>query len=344
MHRLFLSALCALLVLPAARALGAVGPDVPPPAASGEPATIVYLGVHVLDLRSLDMRSQTFYADFYLWMRFATQDEERARLIEERLEIMNGSLDGKDLVDRKQVGEQVYLCYRMSGTFHFTANLYRYPFDVQSLELVFENGALEADSMRFADDVESYRRGPVPGHLWGVQSGLDLPEFHLLGVERGVKEEVYPINFGDPSRPQGELSYSMFTVSMAFRREYLSYVFKIVIPLLVILAMAYMALFLPAKEVNTSSAIAITALLSGIAFNIAVSQNMPDVGYLVVSDKFFIASYVLLLAMLGERIAIYVLDDSSRTDAAIRVARFSRRAFPAAVAALFVYLLIGGLA
>lgn len=351
MRRLFVPALWALLVLSAACAHAAEDLGMPPgdsaaPTATPgreEPATLVHMGVYVMDLRSLDMRSQSFRADFYLWLRFATTDEEQARLIEERLEIVNGTVDSKELVDQKQVGEETYLCYRVVGTFHFNPTLYRYPFDVQSLELVFDNAALDSESVRFVDDIESYRRGSAPSHLWSVKPGLDLPEFRLLRVERRGQDELFPTNFGDPSRPQGELSYATFIVRMEFQREYLSYVIKVVIPLLVILAMAYVALFLPAKEVNTSTAIAITALLSAIAFNIAVSQNMPEVGYLVVSDKFFIASYLLLLAMIGERVAIYVLDDSSRADTAIKVARCSRRAFPVAVAAMFVYLLIGGL-
>jgi len=313
------------------------------PAPAPSASTPIHLGVHVISVRGLDMRSQSFFADLYLWLRFATSDAVRAKTIVEKFEVMNGRFDVKEEVERKEIGDQTYLCFRLAGTFNFNATLHRYPFDVQDLELIFENSALETDTIHFVDDVESYRRSKQPEHLWGVKSALDIPEFRLVRVLRRAVEEPYPTDFGDPTRVQAETRYSRFIVTMQFQREYLSYLFKIVIPLLVIIAMTYLMFFLPPKEICTSSTIAITALLSCIAFNIAVAENMPEVGYLVVSDKFFIASYLLLLAALAESIFAYAWDDAGKTERALRVTVVSRYVFPIAVGVVFAYLMIGGL-
>ena len=322
----------ALLVAGAVLATPAVADEAPE-------QTTVYLGFHIIDVRNVDMRNQSFFADYYVWMRFHTPSPERAKEIESKFEVMNGKLESKEEVDRKTLGDQTYICWRATGTFFFGANLRRYPFDSQSLELVFENANLEADSLVFADDTKSYERSKAPKQFWGVKAGVTIPQFRLNEVRRSQQISTYPTDFGDPSREQVESKYSRFVVSLQFQREYMSYVYKIVIPLLIIIAMAYLVFFIPAKELSTASTIAITALLTCMAFNIAVAQNMPEVGYLVVSDKFFIASYLLLFLTLAETVATYVLDDRGHGQAAERIDAISRVAFPVAVLGVFGYLL-----
>ena len=103
-----------------------------------------------------------------------------------------------------------------------------------------------------------------------------------------------------PARTPKARTTRAFSLRASFEREYWSYAFKILIPLLIILAMAYLVFFLPAAQLDTSASVAMTALLSCMAYNVAVSQNMPEIGYLVLSDKFFIATYVLLLLTLAQ--------------------------------------------
>jgi len=123
------------------------------------PLTRVFVGVHIVAIRSLDVRAQSFFADFYLWVRFTTEDEELAAEIDAKLEAINGKFDSKDEVDRKQIGDQTYICYRITGTFFFTAKLASYPFDKQSLDLILENSNLDAETIQFVDDQKSYERG-----------------------------------------------------------------------------------------------------------------------------------------------------------------------------------------
>jgi hypothetical protein len=332
MRLLVILSLASCLLLQTGRASAA--DDVAPP------PTRVFVGLHIVAIRSLDVRAQSFFADFYLWFRFATTDEERAKEIDEKLEAVNGQFDSKEEVDRKQVGDETYVCYRITGTFYFTATLADYPFDRQSLDIVLENSNLETDAMVFADDVKSYERSKSPKNLWGLQPSVCVPEFVIKGVRRQTTLAGYPTTFGDPERTEADSTYSRFTVSVVIERTYVSYLLKIVIPLMVILAMAYLVFFLPSRDIDSASATVVTALLTCMAFNVAVAQNMPEVGYLVLSDKFFIASYLLLLLTLAETIATYVLDDRGQTAAAQRLDRLGIWLFPAAVAALFVAVAI----
>ena len=52
---------------------------------------------------------------------------------------MNGKPDSQQEIERKVVGEENYVCWRIGGTFHFEAKLQSYPFDTQGLDIVLEH-------------------------------------------------------------------------------------------------------------------------------------------------------------------------------------------------------------
>jgi hypothetical protein len=105
--------------------------------------------------------------------------------------------------------------------------------------------------------------------------------------------------------------------------------------------MAYLVFFLPAKEIQTASGLAITALLSCIAFNITVSQNLPEVGYLVVSDKFFLSTYILLFLTLLQSVLTFAWNDQGHDVS--KWDTISRIVFPLLYVLVFGYLLVQAL-
>ena len=303
-------------------------------AASAEP-TRVFIGMHVNQVRSVDTRAESFYADLYLWMRFPLGSEERAKEIIEKLEPVNGKFESKDVTDDKVVGDERYVCYRVTGTFFFVPDLKNYPFDTQMLPITVENATLEMEDLLFVDDRISYEKSGSPEARWGVSPTLSIPEYSFKQVERLSLESRYPTNFGDPSRSSSGTHYSRFSLKVSFVREYWSYAFKILIPLLIILAMAYLVFFLPPAQLDTAASVAMTALLSCMAYNVAVSQNMPEIGYLVLSDKFFISTYVLLLLTLAQTFASFILDSNGKPGAAAKLDIASRWLFPVLVGGIF---------
>ncbi|MBI3267924.1 MAG: hypothetical protein HYZ53_02800 [Planctomycetes bacterium] len=327
-----------LLLLVCGFARAADEPEAAPP----KQRTVAYLGFHIVDIRNVDLKSQSFFADLYMWMRFNQTDEAAAKEIEEKLEVMNGKFDSKEEADRKKIGDETYVCWRVTGTFFFEADLHKYPFDSQRMSIILENSNLEVDSLILADDRTSYERSKAPPNFWGVKEGLHIPEYHLTNVERLLSTSVYSTDFGDPTRPQASSEYARIEIALHFQRDYLSYILKIVVPLIIIIGMAYLVFWLPAEEVGTSSAIAITSLLSCMAYNVAVSQDMPQIGYLVISDKFFIASYILLFITLAETVVTYVLDKNDNPALANRLELASRILFPLASVGVFGLLILGG--
>jgi hypothetical protein len=295
----------------------------------------VFTGIHVVDLRTIDVKEQSFSADFYVWMRFKADGLDEARLAQVMaLEPVNGRFDSKEVIDDKLVGDQKYVCWRVVGTFFFLPDLKKYPFDEQVLPIVLESTSLEVDEVVLADDRESYARGGGPEERWGLAPSVVLPEFTLHRVERQIFEGTYATNFGDPSKQKAATRYSRFALRVSFIRDAWSYTFKILIPLLIILAMAWLVFFLPVDQLDTNASVSMTALLSCMAYNVAVSSNMPDIGYLVLSDQLFMGTYVLLLFSLGANFFIFSLDARDEKERAARLAKLGRLVFPALVVSL----------
>lgn len=323
-----------LRLLAVAAALFAAAPAVAEP-------TQVAVGVHVVELRAVDARAESFYADLYIWLRYHKVDDEKQQAVIEKIEPVNGKFDSLDVIDEKTVGDERYICYRATGTFFFVPDLRLYPFDTQALPITIESSSLEMEELLFVDDRVSYERAGSPPERWGVAPSLLVPDYHLSRVERLVVESKYPTNFGDPSKTRPYTHYSRFSVKVSLVREYWSYAFKILVPLLIILAMAYLVFFLPAAQLDTSASVAMTALLSCMAYNVAVTQNMPEIGYLVLSDKFFIATYVLLLVTLGQTFVTFVVDADGRGELARRIDVVSRWTFPLLVGGIFAFFMAG---
>ena len=297
--------------------------------------------MHVVQMRGVDARAESFYADFYLWMRFPVTTDERTKEIVEKLEPVNGKFETRDVVDDKVVGEERYICYRVTGTFFFVPDLKNYPFDTQVLPITVENSTLEQEELVFVDDRVSYEKSGSPEVRWGLSPTLSIADYTLKRVDRDVIESRYPTNFGDPGRSPTGTHYSRFSLKVSFVREYWSYAFKILIPLLIILMMAYLVFFLPPAQLDTAASVAMTALLSCMAYNVAVSQNMPEIGYLVLSDKFFISTYLLLLLTLAQTFISFILDSNGKQVAAQRLDIASRWIFPMLVVAIFAGFMAG---
>lgn len=306
------------------------------------------IGFHVIAVRDVDLRAGTFAADFYYWMvRKKVGDPAKDKLVES-VEFMNGSVTGNDQpIEQKDIGPDLrYVCWRASGTFHFNPDLRYYPFDDQRLEIQVENPDLERQYLIYADDGGSYARSHVPARLAGLKDDVRIYQYDVERVERGESISTYRTDFGDPKAEKAQSDYSRFTLRIVINRQFAPYFFKIMLPLLVILGVAYLVFWLPPKEIGTASTLAITALLSCIAFQISIAQNLPDVGYLITSDKFFIVSYLMIFFALVQSLWTYRVAESGQLERASRWDARSRIIYPAfyvaAVGWLFFEALVLG--
>jgi len=303
----------------------------------GEGQRKVLVGFYIDNIRDLDVKARTFSIDFYVWIQFPGKGEEY-----EKLEFTNGKLTYKEEQDRREEKGFTYVCWRASGNFHQNFTLRDYPFDVQRLDIVLEHPVLEVKNLVYAHDVKSYERSLAPKDRWGIRNGLSLPEWRVTGTGLEVKEYVYETDFGFSTAP-GQMigsKYSRLILSIKLERISLPYFFKIVFPLALILTIAYLAFFIPPNEIGPAVSVALFSLLSTVVFYTAVSSNLPEVGYLVASDKFFIATIALIFLNLVQSVWTYNLARRGKDESAFRIEIACRILFPILYAAAFASIFI----
>jgi len=172
----------------------------------------------------------------------------------------------------------------------------------------------------------------------------DLPGFSDLGKQLGEEEWVvtgFDTQFSTQTQTT-DLSSSRFSFHFQARRHLTFYIFRIFLPILIILLVSWFTFFL--KDYSKRVDVAAGNLLLFIAFNFAIAGLLPRLGYLTFLDlvliiTFIITSFILLLAVVLKRMEMEgKIAFVQRVDAV--VITFYPLAYIAAIIIL-IYLVLG---
>lgn len=303
MMRVFF-AICAMImfcVLPAAvqaQSMPAVPPvpvsssDIPPPVTYAKPERVT-VGAHINDILEVDMRSHSYRLDMYVWFRWSNP----ALRPWETAEFMN-AFDPADHVrtptydEPQQMPDGSYLMViRQQGKFSAKFPLHDFPFDRQML------GAAMEDSVHDVRDVVYVADRAAKGGAISVNPEISLPGF-VMGTPRlEIRAYPYPTNFGDLTQEKLE-PYARATFSISVARPAATTALKIFLPLGLVAICGLMVFFVHPAHVDGRMGVAITALLTLVALQLTTSSNLPDVNYLLLTDKIFFIGYLFVIGTL----------------------------------------------
>lgn len=244
----------------------------------------VEVGAWVSDVMALDMSRHTYVADFYLWFRWSDPEFNPA----ETFEFVNASDHWAHTVeftyDEPDVlpDGRLYQVLHVQGGFHRPFPLRSYPFDRQVLTIAVEDNEFEVEDVVYIADTV------------GLDEEVVLPGL-IVGEPRiRVDSHYYPTNFGDVRLP-GESYYSRATIEIPVRRPTFTHIVKVLGPIACVMLCSFLMFLLPAPETRVT--VGITSLLTTVA--LALNQNLPNVGYLILLDRVYIASYAFIVLGLG---------------------------------------------
>jgi hypothetical protein len=286
------------------------------------------VGFYVNALREVDAHAQTFRADLFYWLRYRRR---APGLVDEELEeirFVNGDIESQELEERKALDDFNYVMYRVRGTFHFHANFHRYPFDVQELPIEVQHGFLRADQLHISPDRWSYRRAGLPETMYALGERIDLIDMHVTSVRHESTTHRYRTDFGDREDPLGSSTVSTYRMVIVAGREVWPFLIKIVIPLLIIQILAYLVFFIAADRIDVAVGLTVTSLLASIAFQISLSDSLPDIGYLTTADRIFHLSYFLIMTAMGQMVYAYNLFSTDQLARARNVDLIGRAIYP----------------
>jgi len=186
-----------------------------------------------------------------------------------------------------------------------------FPFDTESLGMFVEPLLDERERITLEYDTQ------VAGV--GTEPFVELAQWKILGMH-GTSHRRAIARTG--------MEISELEIDVVVKRRYRYYIWKVFVPLLAMVAIAYSAFWIKTSDYYTQISITMTAILTEIAFLFAISSSLPKVAYLTFIDAFFLVSFAFSCACIVELVAVHQSHEWSRPEYAARVRTMSRILYP----------------
>jgi hypothetical protein len=186
-----------------------------------------------------------------------------------------------------------------------------FPFDRQGLEILIQP---------FLDERNALNLVPEPSHT-GVSSETwaGLSQWDLQGVTASTKRP----QIGRTAERIPEVEFRL-----DLKRCSAFYIWRIGLPLLVIVLVSYCSLWITTSDHFAQITVALSAILTMIAFLFVISASLPRIPYLTYLDGFYLTCFVFSFLTLTELVLVHRLLEAKRVVAAQQVRRHSRWIYP----------------
>jgi hypothetical protein len=258
---------------------------------ASEPVT-VFVGAYAMTIQELDQQNSSFYADFYLWLRWDPADQPEDFDPSSTMEFVNnlerwGLTQNAVYEEPKQLPNgQVTQQYHVQGKFFSALDLSRYPLDEHRLFIDLEDNQATADAIVYrADATQS-----------GLDAGLKIPGWAIAGSDLKVVEHTYETKFGEAAGSEDTYSRASFGINIERPRSF--FVWKLLLPLLIVVLIALSILVVHPSMIEVRLAAPATALLALVFLQQAYTSTLPETGNLVLLDKIYVLSYALIVALM----------------------------------------------
>ncbi len=172
----------------------------------------------------------------------------------------------------------VRISHEKNGNFTFSNefNLKAFPFDRQKLIIKI------VDPTRIAEMLDLF----VDNY-----SIFELNEFKEEGNILEWKIVDTDIRYYYEDDPTSKQYAQGVKVSIDIERNYQYYIFKIICPIILILLVSWSVFWIHPKELESKLTITIVCLLSLIAYNFVIDNDLPKLSYLTIIDYIVLLSY-----------------------------------------------------
>jgi Neurotransmitter-gated ion-channel ligand binding domain/Neurotransmitter-gated ion-channel transmembrane region len=297
--------------------------------ASGNGPTQVSVGIWIVDINNIDSAQQSFTADIAVVLRW-----KDARLAHTGTGLVHYALDQiwtprvgianetssvvRKFPESAEVESDGTVLYRQRyvGSFTQPLRLQTFPFDRQSFRIQFVAIRYQPNEVVFVADEKWIRDGVRQAA--GLSPSVTLADWT---VERwDAKPDVYALT--------PRMQYSGYVFEFTARRNVEYYILKVILPLVLIVMMSWSVFWTEPTNSNTQFSIAVTSMLTLIAYRFAVDTQLPRLPYMTRLDAFFLVSTLLVFLSLIEVLVTTVLDNNQQLERAKAIDRYCRVIVP----------------
>jgi Neurotransmitter-gated ion-channel ligand binding domain/Neurotransmitter-gated ion-channel transmembrane region len=314
--------------LSAAEPPGALPPAPPRPGAEAGSTKVSYV-VWIGDVTDIDSVAQTFSANLMLILRwhdpqlrhagpgvkqFALSDiwHPPVLIVNEAGETTHSLPEVAEVAsDGSVVSRQ-----RLIGTFTHPLDLRAFPFDRATFRVQLVLPGYRPQEIEFEPDAAALAAG-LRGGI-GRADQFTLQDWRVLSTVAGSKP--YAV------LPGLELAGFAFEFTAARNAQY--FVIKVILPLLLIVMMSWSVFWIDPTEIGPQFSIAVTSMLTLIAYRFAIESNIPKLPYLTRLDAFILTGTLLVFLSLIEVIVVTKMAKRDRLEQACAIDRRCRWIIP----------------
>jgi hypothetical protein len=288
--------------------------------------------IRLLDIEQINNVSQSFVANLILVLRW--HDPELAHdgqdsiskslndVWHPRIQILNQQRLVETFPRTVEIlpdGEVIYR-QRVWGGFSQPLELRKFPFDTQRLKFTVV-------------DVSSGSRDVVlnASPRAGISESLTIPDWSV----RQWKFETENLQFDNESTPRSGV---VFSVDVERDTNY--FIFKAIMPLVLIVMMSWLVYWIDPSLVASQISVAVTAMLTMIAYRFALAGMIPRLPFLTNLDHFVLASTLMVFLSMIEVVYTAHLSTHDQLEKARMIDRRARWIAPPAYVVMLIIIVI----
>ncbi len=296
------------------------------------PATVISVGFRMMDLTEINDVKQTLTGDFAVLLSWTDARLSQFQGCEIALDkVWSPSVvftnSGRLITSRPREvsigpGGQVRYLQRYYGALASYHNLRDFPFDKQRFLV----------SLLPIDSSENEVRLVVNETFTGRRDLLNISDWNIQAVKGEIgRQKVHA--FGK--------FHSRYDFEITGRRITNYYVWKVILPICLIVAMSWCVFWISPIQSDTQIGLSATSMLTLVAFIFATTNMVPELGYFTRLDLFIIGSTILVFLALLQSVFTSHLVAYDRQKVSVPLDRVCRFAFPLTFAVMMVFVFLG---
>jgi len=293
-------------------------------------ATEVAVGTFLIDVSRIDGADQSFTADLFVLLSWhdarlegvfeATERVPLDSVWNPRIQIINRRQIQTTFPDQAEIAPDgtVTTRQRYFGTFSSPLELHDFPLDRQRFSIRLVVPGYGPDEVRLVS---------VPPEVSGDQRAevFSISDWDLGEIS------TQPAPFRVASAGRGISGYEL---AFDGRRHIGFWAGKAFISVAIIIAMSWVVFWIDPKYIAPRLSVAVTSMLTLIAYRFLLDGLLPRLSYLTRMDYFLIGSTLLVLLTVIQVVVTTSAEDRDHGRRAARINRHSRWVFPASFLAL----------